>query len=222
MGEFALSLVADYGVPIVFLVTFLSCLAVPVPSSLLMMAAGGFAAAGDLSLAAVAVAAFTGAVLGDNAGYWIARSLGQRAANWIDHNDKRHALKIKAGEILDRRGGPSVFLTRWLFAPLGPTMNYVCGLTKFRWGRFVAWGMAGEVVWVSIYVGLGYSFAKNITSLAELLGNASGAVTAFVVVVLSGSWLWRSAHNRVTPTQTVCLTGPWLRPPRGPAGGIFR
>lgn len=200
MGEFALSLVADYGVPIVFLVTFLSCLAVPVPSSLLMMAAGGFAAAGDLSLAAVAVAAFAGAVLGDNAGYWIARRLGQRAAYWIDHNDKRRALKSKAGEILDRRGGPSVFLTCWLFAPLGPTMNYVCGLTKFRWGRFVAWGMAGEVVWVSIYVGLGYSFADNITSLAGLLGNASGAVTAFVLVVLSGLWLLRAARNRVTPT----------------------
>lgn len=200
MGEFALSLVADYGVPIVFLVTFLSCLAVPVPSSLLMMAAGGFAAAGDLSLAAVAVAAFTGAVLGDNAGYWIARRLGQRAAYWIDHNDKRRALKTKAGEILDRRGGPSVFLTCWLFAPLGPTMNYVCGLTKFHWGRFVAWGMAGEVVWVSIYVGLGYSFADNITSLAGLLGNASGAVTAFVLVVLSGLWLLRAARNRVTPT----------------------
>ena len=200
MGEFALSLVADYGVPIVFLVTFLSCLAVPVPSSLLMMAAGGFAAAGDLSLAAVAVAAFAGAVLGDNAGYWIARRLGQRAAYWIDHNDKRRALKSKAGEILDRRGGPSVFLTCWLFAPLGPTMNYVCGLTKFHWGRFVAWGMAGEVVWVSIYVGLGYSFADNITSLAGLLGNASGAVTAFVLVVLSGLWLLRAARNRVTPT----------------------
>lgn len=41
MSELALTLVAEYGVPIVFVVTFLSCLAVPVPSSLLMMAAGG-------------------------------------------------------------------------------------------------------------------------------------------------------------------------------------
>ncbi|WP_375281660.1 DedA family protein [Pseudooctadecabacter sp.] len=199
MGEIALSLVADYGVPIVFLVTFLSCLAVPVPSSLLMMAAGGFAAAGDLSLIAVAVAAFTGAVLGDNTGYWIARRLGQRASDWIDQNDRRRALKTKAGDILDRRGGPSVFLTCWLFAPLGPTMNYVCGLTKFSWGRFVAWGMAGEVVWVSIYVGLGFSFADNITALASLLGNASGAVTALVVVVLLGLWLLRAARHRAAP-----------------------
>ncbi len=195
MSELALSLVADYGVRIVFAVTFLSCLAVPVPSSLLMMAAGGFAAAGDLYLATVGLAAFTGAVLGDNTGYWIARRLGARAADWIDRNAKRAALKARAGAILDRRGGVSVFLTCWLFAPLGPSMNYVCGLSKFDWRRFVLWGIAGEIVWVSIYVGLGYSFADDITALASLLGNASGLVTALALVAGIGWWLIRAARK---------------------------
>ena len=195
MSELALTLVADYGVSIVFAITFLSCLAVPVPSSLLMMAAGGFAAAGDLYLATVGLAAFTGAVLGDNTGYWIARRLGTRAADWIDKNAKRAALKAKAEDILQRRGGVSVFLTCWLFAPLGPSMNYVCGLSKFDWHRFVLWGIAGEIVWVSIYVGLGYSFADNITSIASLLGNASGFVTAIALVVGLGWWLIRAARK---------------------------
>lgn len=196
MSELALTLVADYGVWVVFAVTFLSCLAVPVPSSLLMMAAGGFAAAGDLVLYAVALAAFGGAVLGDNSGYWIARRLGSRAATWIDKNAKRGALKSKATDILERRGGPSVFLTCWLFAPLGPTMNYVCGITQFNWGRFVVWGIAGEIVWVTIYVGLGYSFADNITALSSLLGNASGFVTAILLVIGLGWWLVRAAQKK--------------------------
>ena len=68
MTEVILALAADYGVPLLFCVTFLSCLALPVPSSLLMLASGGFAAAGDLSLPAVAAAAFCGAVIGDNTG----------------------------------------------------------------------------------------------------------------------------------------------------------
>lgn len=196
MSELALTLVADYGVWVVFAVTFLSCLAVPVPSSLLMMAAGGFAAAGDLVLYAVALAAFGGAVLGDNSGYWIARRLGSRAATWIDKNVKRATLKSKATDILDRRGGPSVFLTCWLFAPLGPTMNYVCGITQFSWSRFVLWGIAGEIVWVTIYVGLGYSFADNITALSSLLGNASGFVTAILLVIGLGWWLVRAARKK--------------------------
>jgi membrane-associated protein len=69
MTEIAFALVADYGVIIVFCVTFLSCLALPVPSSLLMLASGGFAATGDLALYAVGWSAFGGAVLGDNSGY---------------------------------------------------------------------------------------------------------------------------------------------------------
>lgn len=198
MSDIILALVVDYGVPIVSCITFLSCLAVPVPSSLLMLAAGGFAATGDLSLIAVVAAAFCGAVLGDNTGYWIARRLGAQAENWLSAEPTRAKLRDKCIAILDKRGGPAVFLTCWLFAPLGPSMNYVCGISQFRWLRFVAWGMAGEVVWVSIYVGLGYTFADSVSSLASVLSNASGFVTAFAVVVGLGWWLIRAARARRT------------------------
>ena len=88
MTETAFALVADYGVIIVFCVTFLSCLALPVPSSLLMLASGGFAATGDLSLYAVGLSAFSGAVLGDNSGYWAARQLGTRLDDWLAKHPK--------------------------------------------------------------------------------------------------------------------------------------
>lgn len=140
-------------------------------------------------------AALGGAVLGDNIGYWVARRLGQRAETWIDANPKRAGLKARASGILDRRGGPSVFLTCWLFAPLGPTMNYVYGLSKFDWRRFVIWGIAGEIIWVTLYVGLGYGFGDNITAISSLLGNASGFVTALVVVAGLGWWLIRAARK---------------------------
>ena len=196
MSDIVLALVVDYGVPIVFCVTFLSCLALPLPSSLLMLAAGGFAATGDLSLVAVVLAAFCGAILGDNSGYWIARRLGTRVENWLSAEPKRAKLRDKCVSILDNRGGPAVFLTCWLFAPLGPSMNYVCGMSKFHWPRFVVWGMAGEVVWVSLYVGLGFTFADSVSSLSSVLSNASGFVTAFAVVIGLGWWLLRAIRAR--------------------------
>lgn len=203
MSDLILALVVDYGVPIVFCVTFLSCLAIPVPSSLLMMTAGGFAATGDLSLIAVILVAFCGAVLGDNSGYWIARRLGARAENWLSGDPKRAKLRDKCVAILDKRGGPAVFLTCWLFAPLGPSMNYVCGVSKFHWPRFVVWGMAGETVWVSLYVGLGYTFADSISSLASVLSNASGFATALAIVIALGWWLMRSVRSRRVQLASV-------------------
>ncbi len=195
MTETLFALVADYGVPIVFAVTFLSCLALPVPSSLLMLASGGFAATGDLSLYAVGLAAFSGAVLGDNTGYLVARTLGTRLNDWLGKHPKRAALFARSAAFMEKRGGSSVFFSCWLVAPLGPYMNYFCGVTRFEWLRFAAWGIAGEIVWVSLYVGLGFTFADNITSLAGLLGNASGFITALAVVIALGWWLVRAAKK---------------------------
>jgi membrane protein DedA with SNARE-associated domain len=161
-----------------------------------MLASGGFAAAGDLSLMAVGLGAFTGAVLGDNSGYWIARKLGTRVDDWLARHPKRAALRARSAAFMEKRGGSSVFFSCWLVAPLGPYMNYFCGITRYDWLRFALWGIAGEVVWVSLYVGLGYSFADNITSIASLLGNASGFVTALVAVIALGYWLIRASKKK--------------------------
>ncbi|HCP80850.1 MAG TPA: DedA family protein [Octadecabacter sp.] len=199
MTELIFELLADYGVTIVFIVTFLSCLAIPIPSSLLMLASGGFAATGDLSLISVGLGAFGGAVLGDNSGYWIARKFGTRLDDWLARHPKRAALRARSAAFMEKRGGSSVFFSCWLVAPLGPYMNYFCGITRYNWLRFALWGIAGEIVWVSLYVGLGHTFADNISGIASLLGNASGFVTALVVVIALGIWLIRASKKKHAP-----------------------
>ena len=196
MTDLILTLAADYGVPLLFGVTFLSCLALPVPSSLLMLASGGFAASGDLSLAAVAAAAFCGAIIGDNLGYWIARRFGRRLTRWLATRPRRAALRDKAQIFMHKWGGSSVFFSCWLVAPLGPYVNYVSGLSGFSWPRFALWGMAGEVVWVSLYVGLGYLFTDNIGAISDILGSVSGFLVAIVVAVGLGVWMVQASKAR--------------------------
>lgn len=206
MTETALALIADYGVPLLFAVTFLSCLAVPVPSSLLMLASGGFAATGDLTFTSVIIAAYVGAILGDNCGYWIARASGTRLAGWLAKAPQRDKLYKRAQGFMQRWGGSSIFFSRWLVAPLGPYVNYVSGLTKVSWPRFALWGMAGEMVWVGLYVGLGYLFSENITFLADLLSDLSGFLVTFVIMSGLGAWLWRMSHHRAgksVPTSHI-------------------
>ena len=80
MTDVALELVTGYGWIILFLATFFSCLCVPVPSSFVMLAGGAFASTGDLGVSEVVLAAFAGAVLGDNTGFW----LGRQAVDRVD------------------------------------------------------------------------------------------------------------------------------------------
>ncbi|SFS08574.1 DedA family protein [Yoonia litorea] len=203
MNDLVLAFAADYGVPLLFVVTFLSCLALPVPSSLLMLASGGFAATGDISIVMAAVAAFAGAVLGDNTGYYLAHRFGGRLERWLTGRPKRAALKKRAAEYMDRWGGMSVFFSRWLVAPLGPYVNYASGLAGFRWSRFAAWSAAGELVWVTSYIGLGYVFADNIAAVSALLGNISGLLAASVVAGGLSLWLIRASKQREAKRQNT-------------------
>ncbi len=184
-----LSLITTYGGLVLFLGTFLSCLALPVPSSLMMLAGGGFVASGDMTLIEVAGAALAGAVLGDWTGYGISRALGARLDNWIRGRRGRATLLDRATRLTDRWGGIGIFLSRWLFSPLGPYVNLTTGITRFPRWRFVIWDLAGEIAWVGIYVGLGMAFADSISAVADIAGNLSGllagiAVTAGLGVVV--------------------------------------
>lgn len=195
MTETILSLVPSYGLILVALGTFLSCLALPVPSSLIMLSAGGFAAAGDLVLWQVAATALIGAIAGDQLGYVI----GRQAARYLrgrKPSRRRAALLARAEGKLHDNAAAAVFFSRWLVSPLGPYVNFAGGAARIDWRGFTAAGAAGEVIWVALYVGLGAGFADDILALADMLGNASGLVAALVVTAALALWLRAALRQR--------------------------
>lgn len=192
MSETLLALVPTYGFWLLAVCTFCSCLALPIPASIMMMAAGGFAAAGDLSLSASGLAALGGAVAGDQLGYLAGRKGG---AGLTARLGSRAAPLAKATELLSRRGGIAVFLSRWLVSALGPYINLAAGAARMRWLDFTLPAVAGELVWCSIYLGLGWGFARDIEDIGEALGNLAFAASAGVVAVLLGRALLRRGRD---------------------------
>jgi membrane protein DedA with SNARE-associated domain len=191
MTDLLFGLVASHGIAIILGITFLSCLAVPVPSSFVMLAGGAFVSSGDLTGWQVVAAAFGGAVLGDQLGYEVGRRGGAPLLARLERSPRRAQVLNRSRGLIDRWGGSAVFLSRWAMSPLGPYVNPLAGALGMGRLRFVASDWAGEAVWVTIYVGLGYFFASNIVWLAELAGNLMGFVTAGGVTVLLGLFLWR-------------------------------
>ncbi|SOC14344.1 membrane protein DedA with SNARE-associated domain [Rhodobacter sp. JA431] len=181
-----------YGPWLVGLTTLLSCLALPVPSSLMMIAAGAFVASGDLALAPVALAAFGGALMGDQIGYVIGRKAGHLLP---PPGSKRAALITVALEKLAQNGAVAVFLSRWLFSALGPWVNLAAGASGYGHTRFTLADVAGELVWVSAYIGLGMVFGANLDAAADLAGNVLGLITAGAVAIGLGLWLARTLRR---------------------------
>jgi membrane protein DedA with SNARE-associated domain len=185
MIEALFALVPVYGAGIVFAITLISCLGVPVPGSLALLAAGAFAASGDLSIPAAIAAAFGGAVIGDQLGYGIGAS-GGRLAERLTTRPGMAALLDQAHALALRWGAPGIFFSRWLVSPLGPAINLISGMTGFPWVRFTLWGIAGEVVWVALYFGLGFAFGASIAAVADLMGNLAWFLAAAAVTFLLG------------------------------------
>ena len=197
MTDALFALVSDYGAAALALVTFLSCLALPVPTSMMMLAAGAFAASGDLEILPVAAAALLGAVLGDQAGYQIGRLGLSATEDWLRKNPSRAALIDRARSYIQTRGAVAVFLSRWLFSVLGPSVNLLAGGMQLNWATFTAMAVAGECVWVVVYVGVGYFAGSQLSEVTELLSNASGLATSLLIAIGLGVVLWRKRHRRI-------------------------
>ena len=189
MTDWLLALVPQYGLWLLAATTFFSCLALPFPASILMLTAGGFVAAGDLALVNTVAAAAAGGIAGDQVGFWAGRSLGAPILGRVRQDPARDKMVSRAVVLLEEKGVLAVFLTRWLFSPLGPWVNLVTGSTGYGWHRFTAAGVAGELVWAGLYVGMGYSFAGNIEAASDMLGSVLGLLAGVAAVVILGLWV---------------------------------
>lgn len=195
MTDWLPALVADWGWAVIAITTFLSCLALPVPASLVMLTGGAFTATGDLALWTVAAGALAGAVLGDQAGYSLGWRAGAALAPRITAKPRRAAALARARGLIEERGGVGVFFSRWLVSPLGPWVNLAAGAAEMHRGRFTLSAVAGEIIWVALYVGLGRAFAEYLDAVAEIAADVSGIIAGGVVALGLGLWL-RAALRR--------------------------
>lgn len=187
MTDTVFALITDWGAWVILASAFLSCLALPIPTSMMMLAGGAFIASGDLAAPAVIAAAFGGAVVGDQTGFFLGRWGGAPLLERLSRNPTRKAVIARARKLVEQRGGTGVFLSTWALAPLGPWVNFVAGATGLGWRRFSLADITGEAIWVTLYVGLGFAFGAQIEMIADLIGNIVGLLVALVV---AGGALW--------------------------------
>jgi len=177
MTDLLLELVTQYGLIILAGTIFLAAMGAPVPGTVLLVLSGAFAASGDMEPVSVLLVAFVAAVAGDVTAF----AIGYKGGAWL--RGKLGGQISKAEAFMEKWGGPGGFLSRWLVAPIGPTLNYVAGIGRFSWPRFVLWDALGEVIWVGLYVGIGVLFSSSALALVDMIASAS-----WVILGAIGMW----------------------------------
>ncbi|WP_298742475.1 DedA family protein [uncultured Microbacterium sp.] len=143
-------------------------------------------AVGSVAEAVILIAVvIVGALIGESIGFWLGRWLGPRlrfsrlGARIGEHNWVRAELYLR------RRGGPAIFLSRFL-PVLHSVVPLTVGMSGFAYRRFLAWTAPACTVWAIAYVSVAAAAAGTYRELADRLHFAGyifvGVLLLFLVL----------------------------------------
>src|ERR1051325_4342830 len=146
------------------------------PGDSLLFVTGAIAAAGGMDIALVIATLLAAALCGDNANYWIGRTLGLRVfSRFINpaHLKRTH-------EFYERHGGKTIVLAR--FVPIVRTyVPFVAGLGTMPYPLYLAYCVAGAALWVVSLCLAGFWFG-NLPAVKDNL-----TIVILVIVAISVS-----------------------------------
>ncbi|MCK0121406.1 DedA family protein [Loktanella sp. F6476L] len=195
MTAAVIGLVPEYGLFLLFGVISLACLAIPLPSSVLVLTSGAFAASDDLTLWQVFVVAFVAFLIGDQIAFMIASRFGPRILDWMRGKPRLLPVLEKSEALLHSKGHVAVLLSHTILSPTCPYISYLCGAGGMRWLKFTIMAAIGAAIWTAAYVSLGYMFASQLSQVADILSNFFGIIFAGLLVLYCVIWLrrkWRA------------------------------
>ena len=184
LSEFATS----YGVwiyALLFLIIFLETGVVVtpfLPGDSLLFAVGALAAAGVIDVVGILSLLTAAAIIGDNTNYFIGRAVGPRVftehSKWLK---REHLLRTQ--RFYEVHGGKTVIMAR--FVPIVRTFApFVAGVGRMHYPRFLAFDIAGGILWVWGFGLLGY-FTGAIPFVKENFGLVTIGVILISVVPLA-------------------------------------
>jgi len=170
-----------------------------VPSETMVIVAGTLAGAGDLNVFLVILAAWGGAVVGDNISYGIGKWAGEHTVRRLFRHEKAHKGFDWAELQLEERGSYITLIAR--FIPFGRTaVTFTAGYTKgLPWHRFFRYDLVAGGVWATYATMLGYLGGKQFEEhpwKGVLLGLGIAFTVAFVI-----EWIRKRRARKVTSAE---------------------
>jgi membrane-associated protein len=208
----------QYGYPVIWLTIFVAAVGLPLPISLMMLAAGAFAATGDFQIVLLAIVAISASVSGDCSGYFLGRSVGRKMLARLERGKGRRFISqevlARSQDYFKRRGGWAVFLSRFLFSGLGGITNFVAGIEKYPFPRFLLLDFLGETLGAIVPLLLGYAFGESWEAVGGILGSVSELLLALfctaVLLYQVCKLIFRASHAHISKKEPAAapLNGP--------------
>lgn len=186
-----LALIAGHGATVVFLATLAARLGAPVPAVPFLIVAGGLSVGGQVSFAAVVLAAVIGNILGDGAWFLAGRRWGYRVMRLLCRISLSADSCVQRSEsILGRWGGLSLVLAKFVpgVSVVAPPMAGALGMSNLR---FLSYETAAALIWTLGFMLLGRVFHAAIQDVLAVLSNIGLTAAVFCAAMLLLFLAWR-------------------------------
>jgi membrane-associated protein len=132
---------------------------------------------------ALGVAVVLGALIGESIGFWLGRILGPSIRGSRLGRRIGEANWAKSERYVSRRGGPAIFLSRFL-PVLHSLVPLTVGMSGYSYRRFLAWTVPACVLWAGLYIPVAALAAGGYRELADRLHYAGYLFVGVIVVFL--------------------------------------
>jgi membrane protein DedA with SNARE-associated domain len=192
--------VRAYGAAAVLVIIMLEAFGMPLPGESLLIFSAALASRGEMSLPSLLICAWAGAVIGDNIGYGIGRTLGR--ATVARFGGKVGLTEERFGWIeglFAHYGALTVMFARF-FNVLRQLNGIVAGTLGMSWWRFLVCNAVGAALWALTWVLGAFYISEHASILAKAaqhIGVVGGlAAAAAIVAAVFALWRWRRAGRQ--------------------------
>ena len=168
------------------------------PGDTLLLSAGLLAAQGQLPIALTIVVIAIAAIVGDNTGYQLGRTMGKRLFRKKDGIIFRQEYVGRAEKFYERHGSKTMLLAHFVpvvrsFAPI------VAGVGHMPRAKFFIFDAIGIIIWATLVTLLGYWVGSKIPNLDHYIL----PVFITIVVVSFAPTIWHLVGNRETRQRLI-------------------
>jgi membrane protein DedA with SNARE-associated domain/rhodanese-related sulfurtransferase len=205
---------AQHGYAVVAIVLFLAAAGVPLPGSIVLMAAGALAhqPSSGVDIGVLYALACAAALAGDTllfvggryTGWWLLAGMCRLAMN-------PESCIFSSSAYFYRRGAKTLLFSKWI-PGLSAMAAPIAGSLNMRFWRFLSLDTCGVAVYIAVWLSIGYTFSRfldRIEAALSRLGHATMVVLALVVAAYAVSvlifWIKARKYEKVQKISARAL-----------------
>ncbi len=130
--------------------------------------------------------------------YWAGRRYGRPLVAYLEKHDRRWHRRARRAESFFARWGLWTILFAYFLPVPNDLLYFGAGDARISFWRFIATDAVGTVLFISLWVALGFVIGKPAERVADAVGQYSGRITiglVVLIVLISMVSAWRGSRR---------------------------